>query len=162
MRGASLLGMFVFLTSIALGACAGPPPPGHCPGTSCGCQSGDNCVLDCPAAGCDAECSSVSNCDAGCGDMCNLSCHDNSNCDLECLDACSVQCESVSNCEVECGADCAVECRNLSNCDVVMISGEVVCESVSSCDVRCALPDGSTEPATDCGDGRHSCPVGSC
>lgn len=162
MRGAPLFSSFVFVSSLALGSCGPPPAPGYCAGPVCGCSGGDNCVLDCPAAGCDAECHDVSNCDAGCGDMCNLSCHNNSNCDLECGDACAVDCESVSNCDVACGADCAVDCRNLSNCEVTMISGEASCEGVGNCQIRCALPDGNTEPASDCGDGRFSCPVGSC
>lgn len=162
MRHALAFGVLVFFGSVIFGACVAPPPPGYCPGTSCGCRGGQHCELDCPALGCDVECSDVSNCDAICGDSCDLSCHNNSNCDLQCGDACSVDCHAVSNCDVECGNDCEVDCSNLSNCDVVMISGEATCHSVGHCDIRCALPDGKTEPASDCGGSRYRCPVGSC
>lgn len=161
MRRGSLVTLVTFLASFVL-ACAAPPPPGSCVGPSCVCQGGTDCALDCPAVGCDAECSDVSNCDAGCGDSCSLSCHDNSNCDLECGHDCAASCERVSNCQVECGDRCAVDCRNLANCDVEMISGEVTCEGVSNCDVRCALPDGGSVAADDCGGGVRRCPVGSC
>ncbi|MGE0787685.1 MAG: hypothetical protein AB7S26_18565 [Sandaracinaceae bacterium] len=141
--------------ALSLVACDGNVGP--CGVNRCDCVDTSDCEFICVDEPCVGTCASLSTCGGQCGDRCELSCNSTSDCDLGCGDACVVDCRSVSTCAVTCGVDCQVDCTSLSTCRVVMISGLVRCESVSDCDASCALPDGTTQPAEDCGGGVFAC-----
>lgn len=128
-----------------------------CTESECVCRNVNACDFDCQPAGCRATCSNASRCQGRCTERCTFACHDTSNCSLSCGDACRTSCYRASDCRIDCGSGCQVDCADVSLCRVRLREGAVRCARTGSCDVRCVGPNGTENPATDCGDGRFVC-----
>lgn len=75
----------------------------------CDCEGIGNCLVECPAGGCDVRCEGTGNCYLSCGGGdCTLTCEGTGNCILEeCTGGCVAECEGFGNCICQegCGED---------------------------------------------------------
>jgi hypothetical protein len=163
-----------WLLGVSLASAVGCDDDGACEGGWCYCgNSAPDCYLACYDEGCRLECSHTAHaCGTVCGAHCQSTCHDTNDCSTFCGPDCNATCHHTASCGADCGERCVYSCSDTSRCGVRVGPGsQVTCSNVGSCVVECAGPCDVTctntsnrcevscagEPATNLGDGAHSC-----